>query len=215
MIAKKLFIASAVALSLAAGLFPAADQRQAIFSLGVELDREAESLARESFDHFSGRDATISDEEQAVLFRSEAFLSACRLFVRLTEERSDYFRSGYLRTNLCNAFLNVRRAFRDLESLYRYNYDRKRGKDPCAYLVQVAPATLNKMPEGDMVDLSFDGRLIIELGNRPNRGVYLIENGKKRGLTSPQVLQRLGGWSKVFEVPVEIIEKYPEGEPIN
>jgi hypothetical protein len=286
MIAKKILVASAVILCLTAGLCLAGDQRQAIYSLGVDLEREAESLARESFDHFSGRDATISDEEQAVLFRSEAFLSACRLFVRLTEERSGYFRSGYLRTNLYNAFLNVsrsfrdleeamragrggswsisdcrrllsamdgefsrwpspdnlaylheryvkagrdtvylieregtgrfvRRAFRDLESLYRYNYDRKRGKDPWAYLVQVAPATLNKMAEGDMVDLSFDGRLVIEQGNRPNRAVYLIENGKKRGLTSPQVLQRFGGWSRVFEVPAEVIEKYPEGEPIN
>jgi hypothetical protein len=33
-------------------------------------------------------------------------------------------------------------------------------------------------------------------------------------VTSPQVLQRLGGWSRVFEVPVEVVEKYPEGEPI-
>jgi hypothetical protein len=252
----------------------------------VELEREAESLALASFERYRGRDDTISDEEQAVLFKSEAFLASCRLFLRLNEERSDYFGSGYLRTNLYNAFLNVsrsfgdleesmragrggsrgasdcrrllaamdaefsrwpspdnlaylheryvkagrdtvyliervgpgrfvRRAFRDMESLYRYNYDRNRGKDPWAYLVQVAPATLNKMPEGDMIDLTFDGQLIIEQGNRPNRGVYRIENGRKRGLTSPQVLQRFGGWSRVLEVPAEVIQKYAEGEPIN
>ena len=109
----------------------------------------------------------------------------------------------------------MRRAFRDLESLYRYNYDRKRGKNPWDFLVQVAPATLNKMPEGETIDLTFDGLLIIEEGDRPGRGVYRIEGGKKRGLTSPQVLQRFGGWSRVFEVPAEVILKYAEGEPIN
>ncbi len=286
MIAKKLSVGSALVLSLAVGLCLAADQRQKIYSLGVELEREAESLADESYSRFRGRDDTISDEEQAVLFKSEAFLAACRLFLKLTEERSDYFGSGYLRTNLYNAFLNVsrsfreleesmrsgrrgsggvsdcrrlleamdaefsrwpspdnlaylheryvksgrdtvylierqgpgrfvRRPFRDLESLYRYNYDRKRGKDPWAYLVQVEPDTLRKMPEGDTIDLTFEGQLVIEQGNRPNRPVYRIESGRKRGLTSPQVVQRFGGWSRVFEVPAEVIEKYPEGEPIN
>jgi len=286
MITQRTILASALVLSFTAGLRLAGDQRQTIYSLGVDLEREAESLARASFDRFRGRDDTISDEEQAVLFKSEAFLAACRLFLKLTEERSDYFRSGYLRTNLYNAFLNVsrsfreleesmragrggsrgasdcrrllaamdaefsrwpspdnlaylheqyvkaerdavylieqerpgrfvRHAFKDLESLYRYNYDRKRGKDPWAYLVQVAPATLAKMPEGKVIDLTFDGQLVIEQGNRPNRGVYRIENGKKRVLSSPQVLQRLGGWSRVFEVPAEVIDKYPEGEPIS
>lgn len=287
MIAKKALIASALGIfCLTAGLSLGADQRQAVYSLGVELERAADSLAREAFDHFSGRDGTISDEEQSVLFKSEAFLSACRLFVRLTEERSDYFRSGYLRTNLYNAFLNVgrsfreledamrgggggswsasdcrrllnaldrefsrwpspdnlaylheryvkagrdtvylieregpgrfiRRPFRDLESLYRYNYDRKRGRDPWKYLVEVDAATLRKMPEGEMIDLTFEGLLVIEQGSRPNRSVYRIESGRKRGLTSPQVLQRFGGWSRVWEVPAEVIDKYPDGEPIN
>jgi hypothetical protein len=264
----------------------AGDQRQDIYSLGQELEREADSLAGASFDHFRGRDNAISDEEQAVLFKSEAFLSACRLFLRLTEERAGYFRSGYLKTNLFNAYVNlsrsfgeleqamrggrgiswgasncrrllsdmegefsrwpspenlaylhqryvkgmrdtvylieregpadfVRRPFRDPESLYRYNYDMKRGKDPWAFLVQVSPQTLAKMPEREMIALTFEGRLVIEMGNRPNRGVYLIERGRKRGLTSPQVLQRLGGWGKVFEVPAEVIARYPDGEPIN
>jgi len=44
--------------------------------------------------------------------------------------------------------------------------------------------------------------------------VYLIEAGKKRGVTSPRVLERLGGWSKVYEVPAEVIAGYPDGDPI-
>jgi hypothetical protein len=286
MTTKRLVVVSSVILCFASAWTLAADQRQSIYTLGLDLEREAESLARTSFDHFRGRDNAISDDEQAVLFKSEAFLASCRLFLKLTEERSDYFQSGHLRTNLYNAFLNlsrsfqevqesmrrgpgiswgasdcrrllaamdaefsrwpsaenlaylhqryvkagrdtvylierngpvnfVRRAFRDLESLYRYNYDMKRGKDPWAYLVQVSPATLSKMSEGEMIDLTFEGRLVMEQGNRPNRSVYRIENGRKRGLTSPQVLQRFGGWARVFEVPAEVIAKYPDGEPIN
>jgi hypothetical protein len=263
----------------------AADQRQSIYALGLELERQASALAQESFDHFRGRNNTISDEEQAVLFNSEAFLASCRLFLRLTEERSDYYRAGFLRTNLYNAFLFlgrsfsgleasmkrvgvlpyalsgcrrllnriesefsrwpsadnlayldqkyvkarndavylierkgtglfIRRAFKNLESLYRYNYDRNGGKDPWKFLVEVAETTLTKMEEGEPVDLTFEGRLVIEQSTRPNRSVYLIEDGKKRGVTSPRVLQRLGGWSRVYEVPAEIIVTYPDGEPI-
>jgi hypothetical protein len=66
-----------------------------------------------------------------------------------------------------------------------------------------------------MIVLNFEGSLIIEQSNRPGRGVYLIENGKKRGLANPQVVQRLGGWSKVLEVPAEVIAAYPGGDPIN
>ncbi|MDH7512933.1 MAG: hypothetical protein QHH14_08305 [Clostridiales bacterium] len=262
-----------------------ADRRQQIYGLALELEKQASFLAETSFGHFKGWNNAISDEEQAVLFKSEAFLASCRLFLRLTEERSDYYRAGFLRTNLYNAFfyltrafqdlessmrkaevmpyelsacrrlLNamdaefskwpmsdnlaylhqryvkgrrdavymierrgpgqyVRRAFKDLESLFRYNYDLKRGKDPWKYLVEVSNDTLEKMEEGQMIDLTFEGWLIIEQSNRPNRPVYLIENGKKRGLTSPQVVQRFGGWGKVFEVPVEVVAKYPEGDPI-
>jgi len=262
-----------------------ADQRQAIYGLGLELERQASVLAQESFDHFRGRNNTISDEEQAVLFNSEAFLASCRLFLRLTEERSDYYSASFLRTNLYNAFLYlarsfrelegsmktagvlpyaladcrrslnrmegefsrwqspdnlayldqryvkagnatvylierkgagsfVRRAFKNLESLYRYNYDRSGGKNPWAHLVDVAEVTLDKIEEGEIIDLTFEGRLIIEQSTRPNRSVYLVEDGKKRGVTSPRVLERLGGWRRVFEVPAEVISGYPDGEPI-
>jgi len=108
----------------------------------------------------------------------------------------------------------VRRAFMDLGSLYRFNYDLNRGKDPWAHLVQVPEDTLARMPEGDPIRLTFEGCLIIEAGNRPNRPVYLVENGRKRGLTSPAVLQRFGGWGKVLEVPAEVVAGYPDGDPI-
>jgi len=261
------------------------DTRQSVYNLALELERQASLIAQSSFDHFKGWNNMISDEEQAVLFKSEAFLASCRLFLRLTEEQSNYYSAGFLRTNLYNAFtyltrsfqdledsmrragvmpfgvsacrsllnrmdsafskwaspdnlaylhqkyvkaaddtvymierkgpgLYVRHAFKDLESIYRYNYDLKRGKDPWKHLVETSEDTLGKMEEGDMIALTFEGRLIIEQSNRPGRGVYLIEDGKKRGVTSPRVLQRLGGWGKVFEVPPEVISGYPDGEPI-
>ncbi len=108
----------------------------------------------------------------------------------------------------------IRRPFKDIESLYRYNYDLNRGKDPWKYLVEVSEDTLMKMDKDSMIVRTFNGHLIIEQSNRPNRPVFLIERGKKRGLTSPQVVQRYGGWKNVFEVPIEVINKYPEGELI-
>ena len=265
---------------------PESDQRQSIYTLAADLERQASDIAQSSFAHFKGRNNVISDAEQAVLFKSEAFLASVRLFLRLTDNKSDFYSVGFLRTNLYNAFLYlissfqgleetmrgagvrpyalsdcrsildsleaefsrwpaadnlaylhtryvkasrdavyviervgpgqfVRHAFKNLESLYRYNYDLKRGKDPWKYLVEVSADTLNKMEEGEMIDLTFEGRLIIEMSNRPNRGVYLIEDGKKRGLTSPRVLDRFGGWGKVLEVPAEVIQRYPDGDPIN
>lgn len=108
----------------------------------------------------------------------------------------------------------IRRPFKDIESLYRYNYDLNRGKDPWKYFVEVSEDTLMRMDEDPMIVRTFNGRLVIEQSNRPNRPVFLIERGKKRGLTSPQVVQRYGGWKNVFEVPIEVINKYPEGELI-
>lgn len=261
------------------------DERIQIYNLSLELEKMASALAASSYEHFKGLDQTISQDEQAVLFKSEAFASSCRLFSRLAAEESGYFRGSYLRTNLYQAFLYLVRAFQeldetmttaqlrpyqirdinnileqierefsqwpsedslpylhqkyvkgrgsavylierqglgeyvlrpfhDLESLYRYNYQLKRGRDPWKYLVQVREETLARMTRGEPIELNFEGCLVIEMSNRPNRPVYLIENGKKRGVTSPAVLQRLGGWDKVYEIPAEIIGKYPDGEPV-
>jgi hypothetical protein len=273
----------AMAVSLAAFVF--ADGRGNVYNLGLELEKRAVELSESNLEHFKGRNGEVSDEEQAVLFKSESFLASCRLFLRLTEERSDYFRSSDLRTNVYNAFAHLARSFRDLEdemkkvgilpyalsdcrkilngmdnefakwpsadnlsylhqkyvkardatvymierrsagvyvrhafkdlgSIFRYNYELNRGKDPWKFLVEVPADTLEKIEPGNMIDLDFEGWLIIEQGTRPNRPVYLIEGGKKRGITSPQVLQRFGGWGRVYEVPVEVIRSYLDGAPV-
>lgn len=262
-----------------------ADRRDQIYRLGIDLADLAAHLAQTSYEQFEGWDGTISDREQAVLFESEAFAASCRLFVRLTESRSGYYKSRHLRTNLYNAFtylglsfrdleqemrnagvmpyalrdcgqilsrierefsrwpavdnlaylhqkyvkardttvymieqkgpgVYVRHAFKDLEAIYRYNYSLGRGKDPWEHLVEVPYETLNMMQQGPMVDLTFEGLMIMDVTERPNRPVYLIENGRKRGITSANLVQRYGGWDNVFEVPLEVINKYPLGEPI-
>jgi len=264
---------------------PAAGQRNQIFEIGTELERQATALAQESFDHFRGWNGAISDQEQAILFKSEAFAASCRLFLKLTESRSDYFRTDYLRTNLFSSFTflassfneleqemkrgnvmpyalsdcrrilgrlerefrawpdadnlayldqkyvkagdatvylivkrsigqYVKRPFKSLESVFRYNYDRNRGKNPWDHLVETSEETLSKMKTEAMIDLTFEGQMIIEQSNRRNRGVYLVQNGKKRPLANPDVVARLGGWSRVFEVPREVIEGYENGDPI-
>jgi hypothetical protein len=271
---------------LFSAVFLRADQRSVLSSLAAELEQKASGLAQSSFDYFKGWNGVISDQEQAVLFKSEAFAASCRLFLKLAGERSDFYRTDNLRTNLYTAFTYLfssfqeleqemqktrvrpyelrdcqqvlrrmdqafsqwpapdnlayldqhyvkdRRAavyliarksttvfikypFKNLESLFRYNYDKNRGKNPWDYLVEVETATLNKMEQGGMIDLNFEGRLVIEQSNRPNRPVSLIDDGKRRGLTSARVLSRYGGWSKVFEVPAEVINSYPEGDPID
>jgi len=267
-------------------LSAAADRRVAILNLAVELEKVATVLAEDTFQYFKNRGGLIAEREQAILFKAEAFAASCRLFIRLTEERTGYFSAPYLRTNLFQAFvylsrsfydlekemrgsgvmpyaladcrrlldridrefsswpaednlaylhqkyvkganqtvymierrgpgLYVRHAFKNLESLYRYNYNLKRGKDPWKYLAVVSEEVLSNLPEGEMIELNFEGCLVMELGSGPNRPVYLIEKGRKRPLSSPQVLQRLGGWSKVMEIPAEVLRSYPEGEPIN
>ena len=262
-----------------------ADERSRIYDLGVELERQATSLAEESFNHFRGWNGTISDQEQRILFKSEEFASSARLFLKLAETRSDFFRGDYLRTNLFRAFTYlsesygeleqemkrggvqpfslsecrnllvrmerefaswpdadnlayldqkyvkardasvylierrgignyVRRPFQNLESLFRYNYDRKRGKDPWAYLVEIPEASLDRMRLGPAVSLTFEGAMVIEQSERKNRGVYLIRDGKKHGLTRPELVNRFGGWGKVYEVPREVLDSYEDGDPI-
>jgi hypothetical protein len=261
------------------------DTRGNIYKLGIDLERTASQLAQSNYEHFRGWNSEFTDVEQSALFKSEAFLASCRLFMRLAEEKSEYFKSGYVRTNLYHAFVFLNRSFKDfedemrkaevmpyslsqcgrilgqmdyefskwpsvdnlsylhdkyvkardasvykierqgpgiyilrafknLESLYRYNYSLNRGNNPWDFLVEVPYETLERMELGPVLDLNFEGKLIIELSTRPNRSVYLIEHGKKRGVTSPRVLQRLGGWERVYEVPSEVINSYPDGEPI-
>lgn len=262
-----------------------ADRDRNIYEIAKELAQLSIHMAQASYDYYKGYSGEISDQEQAILFKAESFAATCRLFLRLTEERFNYFKTGYLRTNLYNAYVNLTRAYNDLEkesetvrripyslddcrrllermeyefslwpsadnlaylhqkyiktldntvylierkgpgeyvrhpfknleSLFRFNYDQGRGKDPWQHLVEVSTETLGKMEEEEMVELTFEGNLVIDMGNRPNRPVYLIKDGKKCGLTSPSVLQRFGGWIKVYEVPAEVINAYPVGEDI-
>jgi hypothetical protein len=251
----------------------------------VELERQAAALAQESFDHFREWNGTITDREQGILFKSEAFAASCRLFLKLTESQSTYYRTDNLRTNVFNAFTYlaasfgeleremrqgnvmpyalsdcrkvltrmerefaawpdadnlayldkkfvksgdatvyliekrgigtyIKRPFKNLESVFRYNYDRNQGKNPWKFLVETSEETLDKMKTEKMIELTFEGKMIIEQSTRKNRGVYLIQGGKKRPLARPEVVERLGGWGKVFEVPAEVIDGYEEGEPI-
>ena len=261
------------------------DRRGSIYEQAVELERLASFIAESSFDHFRGWNNNITDQEQAILFKSESFAASCRLFIRLTETTSDYYSRTYRRTNLYNAFLYLargygelesemrrgnlrpyevqecrrlldrierefrswpdaenppaledkyvkgrdatvflivregvgnytRRPFKNLESLFKYNYDRKRGKNPWEHFVEIDEAALSRMRPGRMIDLTFEGLMIIEQGERQGRPVFLIEKGKRRGLTRPELVNRYGGWSKVFEVPGEVIDGYLEGDPI-
>jgi hypothetical protein len=254
-----------------------AGSREDIRSLGDKLTQQAAYLAQSSFDHFKGWKGEITDQEQAVLFKSEAFAACCRLFLRLSE---DTVGSDSLRTNLFNAYtflvssfreleksfqsytlndcretLNdldhaferwpvldnlaylhlkfvqssdqtvylierrqpgeyLRRPFVSLESIFRYNYLQKRSKDPWKYRVQIDESTLKKMASGDPIALTFDGCLVMDLIERANRPVFLIENNKKRPLSSSAALDRFGGWKAVFEVPAAVIEAYPAGQPV-
>jgi hypothetical protein len=257
-----------------------AGSRQDIRELGDRLARQAADLAQSSFDHFKGWNGEISDREQAVLFKSEAFAASCRLFLRLSEESGGFSGSDNLRTNLFNAFTFLarsfgelekdfqshalndcretmsdlehaferwpqsdnlaylhqkfvqardqtvylierlqpgeyrRRPFINLESLFRFNFLQNRGKDPWKYRVQVDESTLDKMPRGEPIALTFQGCLVMDMVAYPDRPVFFIQNGTKRPLSSPAALNRFGGWKAVFEVPATVIEAYPLGEPL-
>jgi hypothetical protein len=210
-----------------------ADRDRNIYELAKQLVELSNHMAQSSYDHYKGWGSEISDQEQAILFEAESFAAACRLFLRLTEERFNYYRTGYLRTNLYNAFMNLIRAYKDLDEesdrvrrvpyslddcqrlldRMEYEFSLWPSADNLAYLHQKY-VTLERMEEVEMIDLTFEGRLVIEMGDRPNRPVYLIKDGKKCGLSSPSVLQRYGGWDRVLEVPAEVINSYPVGEDI-
>ena len=99
-----------------------ASSRQDIQELGDKLAQQAANLAQSNFDHFKGWKNEISDREQAVLFKSEAFAASCRLFLRLSEENNGFTGSDNLRTNLFNAFTFLARSFSELEKDFQ-SYD--------------------------------------------------------------------------------------------
>ena len=278
------------------------EQNSRLVQLAAELDRRADDVVRIVSGDLLDRGGTLNDDEIAVLFASEGFSSAARLFSRLTERGSGYAARGSSRSVLnrsfrylvrefnvldsavrrtgirnyiladCDSTLRrvddalggsgyldeidrnraeygpdvvgreemqdwngkyakgrgaavyliesrgagefIRRPFKNLESLFKYNYDRDRGKNPWGYVAEIPIPTLERMRQGTMIDRTFEGAMIIEPETRPNRPVYLIRGGKKLPLSRADLVARYGGWSKVFEVPREVIDAYPEGETI-
>jgi hypothetical protein len=259
--------------------------RAAAARMSADLAARAETLSQSSYDHFRGRDGRITDEEQSILFKSEEFAAASRLFARLAGESSDFFRPDTVRTNLYNALLYlaasfrqldgamdlrrlqpsgliecrrllsrlerefaawpegeslpalegkyvkardatvylveregagryIRRPFKNLESLFKYNFDRRRGRNPWDHFVEIREETLAKMSRGRMIDQTFDGQMVMEPNAAKGSTIYLIERGTKRGLTRVDLVSRYGGWGKVYEIPRDIIAAYPDGEPI-
>ena len=91
-----------------------ADRRAGLYDLAANLEQLAASLAQDSFEHFKGWNGTISDQEQAILFKSEAFAASCRLFLKLAEAGSGYFREDLVRTNIYNAFTYLAGSFNEL-----------------------------------------------------------------------------------------------------
>ncbi len=94
-------------------------QRNDIYRLGMDLEEAATYLAESSFEHFKDWDGTISEQEQAILFKSEAFAASCRLFLKLSEQSSDYYVRRHQRTNLYSAYLYLLGAFKELNGEMR------------------------------------------------------------------------------------------------
>ena len=95
------------------------DRRTFVGQLSVELVRHAETLAQASFQYYMGWNGVMTDSEQAVLFKTEEFAAAARLFGRLALDGTDYLRPVGLRTNLFTASRYVALAFRQLEEQMR------------------------------------------------------------------------------------------------
>jgi len=95
------------------------DRRSFVSQLSAELIEQAEYLAESSYDYYMGWNGMISNSEQAILFKSEEFAAACRLFDKLLLDQSGYYRHESLRTNLHSAYLYVSASFRQLEDIMR------------------------------------------------------------------------------------------------
>jgi hypothetical protein len=95
------------------------DRRSFVAQLSVDLVRQAQYLSESSFEYFMGWNGIVSNQEQAILFKSEEFAAACRLFSKLVQDQSNYFRLESLRTNLYNASRYVAVSFRQLEEQMR------------------------------------------------------------------------------------------------
>jgi hypothetical protein len=95
------------------------DRRSFVGPLSLELVRQAEYLSQSSYEYFMGWNGTITNPEQAILFKSEEFAAGCRLFNKLVQDQTGYFGRDGMRTNLYNAFRYVAVSFRQLEEQMR------------------------------------------------------------------------------------------------
>lgn len=95
------------------------DRRSIIVPLSAELVQQAEYMSQNSYEYYQGWNGTINEAEQAILFKSEEFAASCRLFHRLVQDQSGFFRREVLRTNLFNAYRYVAANFRQLEEQMR------------------------------------------------------------------------------------------------
>lgn len=98
---------------------PPGDRRSFVGQLSEDLAAQAQYVAQASFEYFMGWNGVINEREQAVLFKTEEFAAACRLFNKLAMDRADYFRREGVRTNLYAASRYVMVSFNQLNEEMR------------------------------------------------------------------------------------------------
>lgn len=78
----------------------------------------------------------------------------------------------------------------------------------------ITPETPEKLASYKTVEPAIfnDGEL---LKSDSSPAVYVVDNGKKRAITSGAVFEELGySWKNIITVPVKILDLYPDGEPL-
>lgn len=199
-----------------------ASSRQDIRELGDKLAQQAAYLSQSSFDHFKGWKGEISDQEQAILFKSEAFAASCRLFVRLSEENSGFSGSDNLRTNLFSAFTFLARSFRELEEEMRRNSLQPYALNDCRETLNDLERAFERWPARD--NLAYLHQKYVQASNRT---IYMIERRQageylRRPFASLESLYRFNymlnrdkdPWKYKVQIDRSLLEKMGSGTPI-
>ncbi|MCX6558159.1 MAG: hypothetical protein NTW95_12150 [Candidatus Aminicenantes bacterium] len=194
-----------------------ASSRQDIRELGDKLAQQAAYLSQSSFEHFKGWKGEISDSEQAILFKSEAFAASCRLFLRLSEENEGFFGNDNLRTNLFNAFTFLVRSFRELEKDFQSS-----ALNDCRETLNELERAFSRWPAQD--NLAYLHQKFVQAHDQT---VYLIERvgiGEyvRRPIASLESLYRFNfllnrskdPWKYRVEIERSTLEKMAAGAPI-
>jgi hypothetical protein len=216
------FYALILVLLFAAAQTVKASSREDIRSLGDKLTQQAAYLAQSSFDHFKGWKGEITDQEQAVLFKSEAFSASSQLFLRLSEENTGFTGSDNLRTNLFNAFTFLARSFRELEEEMRRNGLQPYALTDCRETLNDLDRTFERWPARD--NLAYLHQKFVQARDQT---VYLIERRQpgeylRRPFVSLESLFRYNylqnrskdPWKNRVQVDESTLEKMARGEPI-